>query len=338
LEAAALAASSEENLLRAAKRAKEYSLLARGKVARKQDGPSLLQLAELTYKEMWRTKPPTLAEQLSGAVQPPWPSPLGSGWSQTVLCSFAKLALALSVTGQYRSWILVIEGARGIGKTTYAFNALWQALIDSGLPPEAAKETVAEHFFWDVDEFAKTVLELDRRGVRVPFLVGDDIGQRISKWWVLKGAEARKGYVRVAEALDTIKDVCSLLVVTTPVYEKIASFFREVSDLIAPLEPVYLGGGSRAVAALWYEVVKSVTGRRGTVRKTAEPVYYEVLPAHARMPDDFWQRMMEVRKKGRAERLAAAAEALAEELAEALREPELLEEPRGKGGGGSRAR
>jgi hypothetical protein len=309
LEEAALAAAAEEALVRAARRAKLYVSLSKPRQALRA-GLAPGDVAERAFRETWNRRPPSLGEELSGPLQPPTPSPSGSGWSSTVVCAYAKLALALWRANRLRNWILVVEGPRGIGKTTYVYNALWQALLDWGLPPERAEAAVEEHFFWEPAQWAAAILRLDEMGVRVPFTVLDDLGQHASKYWTMEGGEKRIQSIRVAEALDTIKDVCGLLVVTTPVYEKIASFFREAADYVATLSPVYAPGGGRLVAALWYELVKTVSGRRTIVRRAALPAYFEALPTYARLPDGFWARMMKVRRAERAERLARLSESL----------------------------
>ena len=310
LEEAALAAAAEEALVRAARRAKLYVSLSKPRQALRA-GLALGDVAERAFREAWGRRPPSLSEELSGrSPPPPVPSPSGSGWSSTVACAYAKLSLALWRANRLRNWIIVVEGPRGVGKTTYVYNALWQALLDWGLPPERARAAVEEHFFWEPAQWAAAILRLDEMGTRVPFTVLDDLGQHASKYWTMEGGERRSQSIRVAEALDTIKDVCGLLVVTTPVYEKIASFFREAADYVATLSPVYAPGGGRLVAALWYELVKTVSGRRTVVRRAALPAYFEALPTYARLPDDFWVRMMKVRRAERAERLARLSENL----------------------------
>jgi len=291
---------AEDSLNRAAQLARAYSHLKRAGEAE--------QLLEQAYKALWGSRPPSLVEQLRGAKTPPPEE--GGGWGKTVVASFAKLAYALHESGQLRNWVLAIEGPKGVGKTTYAYNSLVGALIDLGFSPREAREYVGQAFFWDLVEWAESVRELDETGSWVPFIVLDDVGVHGSKYWFME--DKRSALIEVSEALDTVKDVCGLLVMTTPVFGKIASFLREASEYVAAFEMVYVRDG-RTVKALWHQTAEVLSSKkRKTVRKAPMPAFLEALPPHARLPDDFWAKMSQVRKEARAARLKAAAEKLKE--------------------------
>jgi hypothetical protein len=283
--------------------------------------PGLAEAAvEQAYRQLWGSRPPSLSAQLSGE-RAPGPG-AAAGWGRTVLACHAKLAYALREAGQLKNWVLVVEGPKGVGKTTYAFNSLAGALVDLGFPERYALEYTGEAFFWDLEEFAETVLELSETGGWVPFVVGDDWGMEAPKYWMMEGR--REAMIKLAEALDTVKDVVGVLAITTPVFGKIASFLRELADMVGSFELVYVGGG-RAVKALWHRPAEVLSGRRRSVRRAPLPAYLEALPPHARLPDEFWRLMLERRRAARAERLRAAAEKLkegAEEEAEREEEGE----------------
>jgi len=248
----------------------------------------------------WGFRPLDLLD--AAGAEPVVPSPRGSGWGRTVLACVVKYLAALKAGGMLKNVTVVLEGAKGSGKTTYAFNSCWQALADVGLGFEEAYEATRRLLFWDLENWALAVKELTEQGRWVPFMILDDVGVHASRYWHL--TEKRGSFIRLAEQLDTLKDVTSVLVITTPDIKNIASFLRSTSGYVASFRHARAGQGT-ATLITWSTVTVDDAGKR--VKKVEAPTYLEVVPANTRMPDEVWEQMMRVRAQ---ERLARVEELL----------------------------
>jgi KaiC/GvpD/RAD55 family RecA-like ATPase len=247
----------------------------------------------------------------AAGAEPVVPSPSGSPWGRTVLASMVKLLTAMKAGGMLRNLTLVLEGAKGSGKTTYAFNSCWQALADMGVGFREAYEQARRLTFWDLENWALAVKELTEQGRWVPFMILDDVGVHASRYWHL--TSRRSAFIRIAEQLDTLKDVTGALVITTPDIRNIASFLRSstgASGYVATFKQVRVGGGA-ATLIVWSTVTIESTGSR--VKRVEAPAYLELIPVNTRMPDEVWETMMRVRAQDRLERITELLQATAEE-------------------------
>ncbi|RLG84220.1 MAG: hypothetical protein DRO39_07730 [Thermoprotei archaeon] len=241
------------------------------------------------FRELWGRDPPTPSEFYATKYSP-------EGWGYTVLATFAKMIIAYRSIDKLENLGIVIDGKRGVGKTTYAVNALYTVCMEisrlSGAEVDCRRE-VLRNTFWYLDEALARLGELSEVGGWVPFVVLDDVGVHGSKYWFLSRRK-RIRMISFFELVDMLKDVVGLVIMTTPYVEKMARTLREIADYHARIEQIVEGG--RVVNRVkWSRIVSRDSTRRA--RSVRRWIYVEWLPPDVRMLESVWSRMMEVRKE-----------------------------------------
>jgi hypothetical protein len=207
---------------------------------------------------------------------------------------------------------ILIVGPAGTMKTTYSLLAAIGGLTLAGMELEVAKRVVAGLTFFESTPFVKTLNELVKRRAWVPVVILDDIGTQISKYWVhLK----QYYWTHLFSVLDQLKDMCGVLIMTARTYYGPAARLREIADYVVDVDELDISG--YVVDVLSFK--KHIHSAQRQPR--APPRYLDVMLPTVRMPEEFWDYMMQIRATTSEKRLEHLGKAL--EAAERLVEEQL---------------
>jgi len=228
------------------------------------------------------------------------PKPGGSPWSYTVLSSILKMSLSYLLGGSLKNYLIMIRGDKGLGKTTYTFNSIFQTFMDIGFPRETAYEFAHKLTFWKLDTWLVAMDELNQERKTVLCTLNDDFGVHASKYWTFD-SKTRKSFPRISQILQTLKDLVSVLVVTAPELEVLASFLRDAVNYHVFFEQVSLGAGQGNMVLIKW--TRRKTNEKTRVRTVEVVEYLDLLPIYVRLPQEFWDEMTTIRAEDRAERI-----------------------------------
>ena len=236
-------------------------------------------------------------------VTPTWrynERPLGLDSSTRLMLS-ALIAerVALYQKGYWKNVTVAIVGMGGSGKTTYSILSGYGAMRLLGYSEDYAMDAVSRLVFFSSKELVDFILHLTREKRWVPFIVVDDIGSQISKYWVFLGQHF---WSYLFSVLDQVKDWTGVLVMTARSFESIPARLRELADLVVYAHEVDFNGVVLDVFEYYrYEDYGS---------KRSKPIAVDVMPPTARMPEQMWLKMMEVRRETALRRLSMLSEFL----------------------------
>jgi hypothetical protein len=228
------------------------------------------------------------------------PKPEGSPWSYTVLSSILKMSLSYLLGGSLKNYLVMIRGDKGLGKTTYTFNSIFQTFMDIGFPRDTAYEFAHKLTFWRADTWLVAMDELNMNKKTVLCTLNDDYGVHAGKYWTFD-TKARKSFPKLGEILQTIKDLVSVIVVTAPELEVLASFLRGAVNYHVFFEQISLGAGQGNMVLIKW--TRRKTNEKARVRTVEVVEYLDLLPIYVRLPQEFWDEMTAVRAEDRAERI-----------------------------------
>ena len=164
--------------------------------------------------------------------------------------------------------IVVIYGARGVGKSTYSIKELYRYYGDWG--------KALDHIAFSIDDL------LDKSGRE--FIVWDDAGVWGSTYlWFTEG---QKLLAALFDYLDTARLDFNLLALTTPSLRKIPPAIRlaDGNVIIKIVRSGYSSGGVKIARANWYTVSEYIgkhiikkVGRENFRVRLPDPVYQEYL-------------------------------------------------------------
>ena len=228
------------------------------------------------------------------------PKPGGSPWSYTVLSSILKMSLSYLLGGSLKNYLIMIRGDKGLGKTTYTFNSIFQTFMDIGFPRDTAYEFAHKLTFWRLDTWLVAMDELNQERKTVLCTLNDDFGVHASKYWTFD-TKTRKSFPRISQILQTLKDLVSVLVVTAPELEVLASFLRDAVNYHVFFEQVSLGAGQGNMVLIKW--TRRKTNEKARVKTVDVVEYLDLLPIYVRLPQEFWDEMTTIRAEDRAERI-----------------------------------
>jgi hypothetical protein len=228
------------------------------------------------------------------------PKPGGSPWSYTVLSSILKMSLSYLLGKSLKNYLIMIRGDKGQGKTTYTFNSIFQTFMDIGFPMDTAYEFAHKLTFWRLDTWLAAMDELNHEMKTVLCTLNDDFGVHASKYWTFD-SKSRKSYPKISEILQTLKDLVSVLIVTAPKLEILASFLRDAVNYHVFFEQVSLGVGQGNIVLIKW--TRRKTTEKARVRTVDVVEYLDLLPIYVRLPQEFWDEMTTIRAEDRAERI-----------------------------------
>lgn len=207
---------------------------------------------------------------------------------------------------------IAIVGLKGSGKTTYAISSAIGALyiyygvlesegVGGSVSTDSIVDTVGRLVFFEPESFVSYVHDnLLSLQSWVPFIILDDIGAQISKYWIHIG---EKWWSYLFSVLDHLKDWCGVLIMTATSFNSIPARLRDIADIVVETNEVDVGGSVMDLF-LFYRRDKYVSSAR------REPVYIDVAPPNMLMPDLLWRKMRSVRRDIGIKRLAMVREEL----------------------------
>jgi len=225
--------------------------------------------------------------------------------------SFSKLLLAAIIAERYllkkyknlfKHVTISIIGLGGSGKTTYSIVSAYGALRLLGLPDDVAINTVSALTFFSPKEFVDFVHVLIEERKWVPFIILDDIGSQISKYWIFLGQHF---WSHLFSILDQVKDWTGVIVMTARSFNSIPARLRELTDLVVEAKEVDLSGAVLDIF-MYYSYDDYVSLRRRRVGLK----YIDILLPTVKMPDELWSKMIETRRATGLERIKIVKEAL----------------------------
>ncbi len=188
--------------------------------------------------------------------------------------------------------VIAIVGPGGAGKTTYVVNSCIGALMNLGLSFEEAVERVKPYVFFRAKPFIDFIEERLKTGTWMPFVILDDIGTQISKYWIFLG---EKWWVHLFRDVDQAKEWTNAVIMTARNIESIPAKLRDIIDLVAEMKTVTSPDGSIYNLVSFYRARDyRLVSRRGS------PRYIRFIDASivtAKMPEMYWMDMISARRE-----------------------------------------
>jgi len=213
--------------------------------------------------------------------------------------SYSKLLLAGFIAERYilardrgrlkQLTISIIGEEGGAGKTTYAVLSAYGALRLLGFSREEAWRIVERNTFFYPIDLVDHARQLVENRLWTPFIILDDVGAHISKYWMLLG---ETHWLHFFRALDQMKDWCGVLILTARSQGSMPRRLREISKIIVDASETLFP--THTVLSVFKFYFADEYGKLSRKRK---PHYIDVLPPTAKMPDRLWSKMMEERRR-----------------------------------------
>lgn len=195
-----------------------------------------------------------------------------------------------------------IVGLGGSGKTTYSIISAMGALKLIGYPERQILDAISGLTFFSAKEFVEFSKSLIEKREWVPFIILDDIGSQISKYWIFLG---QYFWSYLFSVLDQLKDWTGCLILTARTFESIPARLRELSDMVIEAREIDFQGVILDIFSYYmYDDYVSKRRRRQGLK------FIDVLLPTIKMPDVMWKRMLETRRRTGLERLKMVAMAL----------------------------
>lgn len=191
---------------------------------------------------------------------------------------------ALKHKNLYKNLTVLIVGSGGTQKTTYAVNSGILALKRMGVD----ERRIVDLFLCEGDTIVATVKKLLKERKWTPFVIFDDIGAIISKYWIWLG-EARK-WSFFFSVVDQMKDWCGVLIMTARSPESVPKRLREISDIVIYARESYVKGATMVLMEYYDATKYNFETLRGLLM-------LDLYPPNARMPDWLWREMVERRRE-----------------------------------------
>lgn len=214
-----------------------------------------------------------------------------AGYKMFLLYMILENALLYHVRGMLKNSVIAVVGAGGTMKTTYSILSCIGALQRLGKDVKTAKEITKNLVFFESLPFVEKVVYLLKNRLWTPFLIVDDIGSQISKYWIHLGEHY---WSHLFSILDHIKDWTGTLIVTAKSWDSIPARIKDIVDFVVDARGVVTTKGITAVVMEYYKK-DDYRGKHSSRIKNV--IYVDVFPPTAKQPDDIWETMMEKRRE-----------------------------------------
>lgn len=217
-----------------------------------------------------------------------------------VLASLIAERYALRIKRLWKHLTIAIIGLGGAGKTTYSILSMYGAYKLLGHDDELAYNTVSAYSFFEPLGFVKVAKYLVEKRKWSPAILVDDVGSQISKYWIFMG---QMFWAYLFSVMDQLKDWTGVLILTARRFTSIPSRLREITDIIVEAREIDYQGVILDVF-YYYLYEDYVRNRRNRI------LFIDVMPPTARIPDDLWNKMLEIRRSTGLKRLGLVEEVL----------------------------
>ncbi len=233
-------------------------------------------------KDAWKDIPTFLYENVNGDLE--------TNKKLVLANMIAERYLIKKYTGKLKHISIALVGLAGSGKTTYAIRSAIGGLMIAGYDYETARKLASRLIFFEPMSLIDFITQLLEKKKWTPFIIVDDIGSQISKYWVLMGQHY---WSHLFSVLDQLKDITGVLITTARRFSSIPNRIREITDLIADFQELDIE--SYVVDRIEYYLLEDYTA--SSKKKRDRMLYLDAIPPTAKMPDDVWEAMMESRRE-----------------------------------------
>lgn len=224
--------------------------------------------------------------------------------NNTLLSYLIAERLLIKNMGLYKNLTIAFFGSGGTGKTTYSIISGIQSLIMMGYSVDKAVELASLLTLFDAETTINFFDNLISERQWTPFIIIDDVGSQISKYWIF----LKKLYwAQYFSILDHVKDWCGVLILTAKHKKRAPAGIRDIIDMeVLSYETDVVGKDGRIYTMTIMEF------------KTVEPsktIYVDIIPSGMKMPDVIWNKMLETRSMIGSERIKKIKEEIEKEKA-----------------------
>ena len=189
----------------------------------------------------------------------------------TVPGLFACMHIEFKKRGVLKNEVFALEGPGGSGKSTIAYwlvKWLGGIMITPTDDPVRVLRNILESRLW------------------FPIIVLDDVASVISKYWIFTREERRR-WIAFFRALEYIRDVTGVLLLTARSFSGIARKLREMSTLVGTMK--------RIVVANRY-IIDIIEWRKSDMPRVARPEYIDIVWPGIRIPSEEFAEQLERRR------------------------------------------
>ena len=130
------------------------------------------------------------------------------------------------------------------------------------------------------------------------FLILDDVGAQISKYWMVT---KERYWSKLFKVLDLLKDTCGVFIMTARSFEGIPARMREISDYLVYFMEVAVGEGGEVPVSIGLWVPQMYAPKRisprGLTSLFSSANMFDAIPPALKMPQELWNVMEEARRR-----------------------------------------
>jgi len=200
--------------------------------------------------------------------------------------------LLFKYRGRLKNLTVAIVGAGGSGKTTYSVLSAMGALRMLRADEEFIERAVLAFTFFEPTRMVRTIKDLVERRRWTPFIIVDDVGSQISKYWIFLGQHF---WSQLFSVLDQVKDWTGTLIMTAKSMESIPARLRDLVDVVIEAREIMTASGI-IIDVFEYYRAEEYGLKRTRTTKLKYMIYLDVMSPVAKIPDNIWNQMMEMRR------------------------------------------
>jgi len=185
---------------------------------------------------------------------------------------YACMHMEFKRRGILKNEVFALEGAGGSGKSTIAY---WLVRWLGGL------------MITPTDDVVKVFRDILKERLWFPIIVLDDIASVVSKYWIFDRGERAK-WMAFFRALEYVRDVTGVLLMTARSFSGIAKKLREMATLVGVVK--------RIVVADMY-IIDVIIWRKSDMPRSSRPDFIDVVWPGIKIPEEEFEEQLEKRRK-----------------------------------------